>query len=89
MRQKTRYVVGDNDDITAYLLRPVEIDRPAPAILAMHQTVACGKDEVAGVGGCSDYAYGHELAMHGCIILIPDFLTVGTMSYLLWQLTSA
>ncbi len=48
-RRKIRYVVGDDDSIMAYLLIPNRLKPPAPAVVAMHQTVASGKDEVVGL----------------------------------------
>jgi hypothetical protein len=54
---------------------------PAPAILALHQTVASGKDEVVGLDGNPDFAYGHELAMRGFVVLAPDHLTAGERIY--------
>jgi acetyl esterase/lipase len=43
----------------------------------MHQTNDFGKDEVVGLYGNKDYAYGHELATHGYVVLAPDYLTAG------------
>lgn len=81
VRSKISYLVGDGDKITAYLLCPKEILKPAPAILALPQTVKCGKDEVAGLDGNPDFAYGHELAMRGYVVLAPDYLTAGERIY--------
>lgn len=76
-RRKVRYAVGENESVSAYLLVPHNIEQPAPAIVAMHQTVNSGKDEVVGLGGCPDFAYGHELATRGYVVLVPDYLTAG------------
>ena len=80
-RRKIRYVVGDDEAITAYLLIPNHIKIPAPAIVAMHQTVNSGKDEVVGLDGSRDFAYGHELAARGYVALVPDYLTAGERIY--------
>ncbi len=80
-RRNLCYTVGDNDVITAYLLIPHNIAVPAPAVVAMHQTVDSGKDEVAGISGCRDFAYGDELAKRGYIVLVPDYLTAGERIY--------
>ena len=77
VRIKISYVVGDGDTITAFLLRPRNLMSPAPAVLALHQTVDSGKDEVVGLNGSPDFAYGHELAMRGYLVLAPDHLTAG------------
>jgi cephalosporin-C deacetylase-like acetyl esterase len=74
------YTVGDNECITAFLLVPY-VDFPAPAVVAMHQTVPSGKNEVVGLSGCRDYAYGHELACRGYIVVAPDYLTAGDRIY--------
>ncbi|MCP4178872.1 MAG: prolyl oligopeptidase family serine peptidase [bacterium] len=76
-RHRIEYVVGDGDIISAFLLVPKGMQEKIPAVLAMHQTVESGKDEVAGISGFKDFAYGHELAMHGYVVLIPDYLTAG------------
>ena len=72
-----RYIVGDGEEIRAYLLVPASIKTVTPAIVAMHQTNNCGKDEVAGLQGNKDYAYGHELAARGYVVLAPDCLSAG------------
>lgn len=81
IRNKISYIVGEGDNISAYILRPKYLHKPAPAILALHQTVENGKAEVAGLTGDSDFAYGHELAMRGYIVLAPDHLTAGERIY--------
>jgi hypothetical protein len=77
VRTRISYVVGEGDTITAFLLRPKDLSTPAPAILALHQTVDEGKGEVVGLCGSSDFAYGHELATRGYLVLAPDHLTAG------------
>jgi cephalosporin-C deacetylase-like acetyl esterase len=81
VRSKISYVVGKGEKITAYLLHPKDITKPTPAILALHQTVKYGKDEVVGLNGYPDFAYGHELAMRGYVVLAPDHLTTGERIY--------
>ncbi len=75
-RRKIRYVVGEDDYIPAYLLLPHQIERPTPAVVAMHQ-FGPGKGEAAGLEGDRDFAYGHELAVRGYVVLIPDYLAFG------------
>jgi dienelactone hydrolase len=76
-RSRITYKVGDGEEIPAYLLRPLELEYPAPAVLALHQTEASGKDEVVGLDGFPDFAYGHELAKSGFVVLAPDHLAAG------------
>jgi len=80
-RRRIRYIVGNDERIMAYLLIPNCITPPAPAVVAMHQTVASGKDEVVGLDGYPDFAYGHELAKRGYVVLAPDYLTAGERIY--------
>lgn len=81
VRKKVTYLVGDGERVTAYLLVPDSLQAPAPAILALHQTVGTGKNEVVGLDGCRDFAYGHELAQRGFVVLAPDHLTAGERIY--------
>jgi len=79
VRHKLHYMVGEEEEIHAYLFVPTTEKKEAgfPAILAMHQMNDFGKDEVAGLHGSKDYAYGHELAARGYVVLAPDYLTMG------------
>ncbi len=81
IRKKVSYVVGEGDVVTAYVLKPKDLLVPAPAILALHQTVEFGKDEVVSLQGNPDFAYGHELAKRGYIVLAPDQSTAGERIY--------
>jgi dienelactone hydrolase len=81
MRRRIDYTVGDGDRIRAYLLIPDDVERPAPAVVTMHQTVNYGKDEVVGLDGHKDFAYGHELAERGYVVLAPDYLAAGERIY--------
>jgi len=77
IQHKLRYWVGEQDEVRSYLLVPHGLIASAPAILAMHQMNKYGKDEVAGLYGNRDYAYGHELALRGYAVLAPDYLCMG------------
>src|SRR5205085_11477292 len=48
-----------------------------PAVLCLHQTVAIGKEEPAGLGGKPNLAYALELAERGCVTLAPDYPNFG------------
>lgn len=82
-RHKLRYLVGEGDEIHAYLFVPnaENTNIGFPAILAMHQMNDYGKDEAAGIKGAKDYAYGYELANRGYAVLVPDYLTMGERVY--------
>jgi dienelactone hydrolase len=77
-RQTISFASGDGDRVTAYLFLP---DAPAgtrsPAMLALHQTSAIGKGEVAGEGKSANQAYGLELAQRGYVVLAPDYPSFG------------
>ena len=77
VRHKLRYLVGENEEIRAYLFVPIGAIESVRAVIAMHQTYDFGKDEVAGLYGSKDFAYGHELATRGFVVLAPDYLTTG------------
>ncbi|TMV51489.1 dipeptidyl aminopeptidase [Paenibacillus mesophilus] len=81
--RKIRYSTYDNDHVSAYLLLPPNTGSAGrlPAVVAMHQTFAAAKDEVAGIAGDPELAYGIELAARGYVVLAPDVLTAGERVY--------
>ena len=48
-----------------------------PAVLCLHQTIAIGKDEPAGLGQNLELAYARELAERGYVTLAPDYPNFG------------
>ncbi len=46
-------------------------------MLCLHQTIAIGKDEPAGLGQNLDLAYARELAERGYVTLAPDYPNFG------------
>ncbi len=52
-----------------------------PAILCLHQTVAIGKDEPAGLGKNPNLRYALELAQRGYVTLAPDYPSFGEYAY--------
>ncbi|HEX7446178.1 MAG TPA: alpha/beta fold hydrolase [Pirellulales bacterium] len=70
------------DRLPLYLLLP---KKPAgerlPAILALHQTVAIGKDEPVGLGNRVNLKYGQELARRGYVVAAPDYPSFGEYPY--------
>lgn len=77
VRRKVSYMSADGDRIPAWLLIPKKGAKPWPAVLALHQTEAIGKDSAVGIGGAPHVRYGHELAEHGFVVLAPDSITAG------------
>jgi hypothetical protein len=76
LRRKIDFASEPGDRVPAWLLIPKR-PGPLPAVLALHQTVAIGKDEPAGLGGKENLHYGLELARRGYVVLIPDYPRFG------------
>jgi dienelactone hydrolase len=72
-RKKITYVAEPGDRVPAYLLIPDALKGRAPAVLCLHQTVAEGKAEPAGLAGKDNLHYALELAQRGYVTLAPDF----------------
>lgn len=83
LRRKIRFTPEAGDRVPAWLLIPNELPTSgkAPAMLCLHQTIACGKDEPAGLGGESSLHYAHELAERGYVCLVPDYPSFGEYAY--------
>lgn len=82
VREKLRIESGDGDSFPAWLFVPKGITQPRPGIVALHQTNGkLGKDEVAGLGGSKNLAYGLELAERGYVVIAPDYPTLGEYEY--------
>jgi dienelactone hydrolase len=52
-----------------------------PAVLCLHQTVAVGKDEPAGLGKRENLQYARHLAERGYVTLAPDYPSFGEYPY--------
>lgn len=72
--EKLSYSVSDQERVNAYLLIPSDHpNQKKPAILALHQTAANGKNQVVGVSDNElDMHYGLELVKRGYIVMAPD-----------------
>lgn len=69
------YPGAEGDDIPALLMRPRELDGPAPGVVVFHQHNSqwhLGKSEVAGLVGDPLQAFGPTLATAGAVVLAPD-----------------
>ena len=79
-RKKITFAVEPGDRVPAWLLIPDQAGKPAirkPAALCLHQTIAIGKDEPAGLGQNRELAYARELAERGYVALAPDYPNFG------------
>jgi pimeloyl-ACP methyl ester carboxylesterase len=79
-RQKISFASEPGDRVPAWLLIP----EPHPnavakrrAMLCLHQTIAIGKDEPAGLGQNPDLDYARELAERGYVTIAPDYPNFG------------
>jgi hypothetical protein len=76
------FVPEAGDRLTANLYLPTGAganDR-RPAMLALHQTAAGGKDDVAAPGGLPNRIYADELAQRGYVVLAPDYPSFGELA---------
>src|SRR5260370_11645212 len=60
VRKKITFAVEKGDRVPAWLLIPRGIKGKLPAVLCLHQTVAIGKDEPAGLGKRENLQYAHH-----------------------------
>jgi dienelactone hydrolase len=80
IRKKISFSTEPGDRVPAWLLIPNLAAKPHaknPAILCLHQTIAIGKDEPAGLGQNAELAYARELAERGYVALAPDYPNFG------------
>jgi dienelactone hydrolase len=80
-RKKLTFAAEKDDRVPAWLLVPHGLKGKAPAVLCLHQTVAIGKDEPAGLGKNPDLAYAHHLAERGYVTLAPDYPSFGEYKF--------
>jgi dienelactone hydrolase len=81
VRKKLTFAVEKGDRVPAWLLVPVGLKGKAPAVLCLHQTVAIGKDEPAGLGKREELRYAVHLAERGYVTLAPDYPSFGEYDY--------
>jgi dienelactone hydrolase len=80
VREKVTFAVEHGDRVPAWLLIPRSTSSQAgarPAVLCLHQTVAIGKDEPAGLGANPELRYARELVERGYVTLAPDYPNFG------------
>ncbi len=74
VRKKITYAAEKDDRVPAYLLIPLDRKGKLPAVLCLHQTIAIGKGEPAGLGNHPNLHYAVHLAERGYVTLAPDYL---------------
>jgi dienelactone hydrolase len=80
-RKKLTYAAEKGERVPAYLLMPREHKGKLPAVLCLHQTVAIGKSEPAGLGDRENMRYAVHLAERGYVTLSPDYPSFGEYRY--------
>ena len=88
VRREIRFLSEGNDWVHAYLMLPNRRDvgsregqESKRGILCLHQTIAIGKEEPAGLGGSQNLQYARELAERGMVTLTPDYPSFGDHPY--------
>jgi dienelactone hydrolase len=77
IRQLVVYSGEEGELIPAYLLIPLGVTSPRPAVICQHQTVYQGKEEPAGIRGKPELAHALELVRRGYVTLTPDCICFG------------
>ena len=77
VRKKILYCPEPGDRVPAYLLIPKGLQGRVPAVLCLHQTIAIGKGEPAGLDPGAQKPYARELAERGYVALAPDYPNYG------------
>lgn len=76
-RQLISYQVEDDERAHAFLGVPLNLQGPAPAIVALHGTYAHGKKRAAGLIENPDKAYLDHLCRKGYVVIAPDHFVAG------------
>ncbi len=81
IRKLISYNVEPDQRAWAYLAIPLHLDKPAPAIVALHGTAVEGKDVTAGFSdrdpNHTQQAHLDHLARRGFIVIAPDHFNMG------------
>lgn len=76
-RQLISYQVESDERAHAFLGVPLELDGPAPGIVALHGTFAQGSSRAAGLVDNPDKAYLDHLCRRGYVVIAPDHFVAG------------
>jgi len=76
-RRLISYAVESDERAHAYLGIPLDIETPAPAIVALHGTYKYGKQRVAGLIDNPDKAYLDHLCRRGYVVIAPEHFVSG------------
>jgi acetyl esterase/lipase len=81
IRKKLSFAVEKDDRVPAYVLIPKKREGKLPGVLVLHQTIAIGKDEPAGLGNQENKRIGVHLVERGYVCLCPDYPSFGEYRY--------
>lgn len=76
-RQLISYLVEKDERAHAYLGVPLNLQGPAPAVVALHGTYKYGKRRAAGLIDNPDKAYLDHLCRRGYVVIAPDHFVAG------------
>ena len=76
-RRLISYAVESDERAHAYLGIPLDVEKPAPAIIALHGTYKYGKKRVAGLIDNPDKAYLDHLCRRGYVVIAPEHFVSG------------
>ena len=76
-RQLISYAVEADERAHAYLGIPLDVETPAPAIVALHGTYKFGKQRVAGLVDNPNKAYLDHLCRRGYVVIAPEHFVSG------------
>ncbi|MBW3598741.1 MAG: dienelactone hydrolase family protein [Planctomycetes bacterium] len=71
LRQKIAYETAPGIEVEAYLIKPLNLSRPAPGVAALHSTVDHTIRQPAGLEGAPEKAFGLKLAQRGVVTISP------------------
>lgn len=71
LRQRIRYEVEPGWPIEAYLLKPANLAKACPGVVALHSTTTNTIRQPAGVEGEPEKAFGLKLAQRGFVAICP------------------
>ena len=77
VRRLVSYNVEEGERAHAYLGMPKDLQKKAPAIVALHGTYQRGKERVAGLVDDPDKAYLDHLCRRGYVVISPDHFVAG------------
>lgn len=76
-RRLISYAVEAGERANAFLAIPLNLEKPAPAVISLHGTYARGKEREAGLEDNPEKAFLDQLARRGYVVIAPDHFVAG------------